>query len=1106
MSSPLTVNAGDGSNAINYSVSSFGATLGAVSVDNFETINFTNKTTLTLNGEAGDDNINLNNPSTPTGLTSIVVNGGDPTASDTLLITGTGGTDTVVFTPTGYSSGSLTGLGAPITFATTEHVTYDGNDAAALDNVTINGTLINDTFDYDASLLQGSFRSFISPEFNILRSARISVNGGGGGFDVANLVGSAGVDTVTSAANAITILTPGSLALITLGVGMDAVTVSTLAGDDSVNLSGLAAPLTSTTVYGGDDDDQLTGSPLSDTIYGGFGNDVIVGGAGADAIYGEAGNDSLNGSDGDDVLLGGDDFDIITISGATPGNDTVSGDTGGDWLLFDPTPATVISLRESAGRLRVDTGANVTLSTGISQVLFNSTGAVVTMTVHDLSGVGVDRVGIDFNGAGLDNLIVEGTAGADVISVGRELHNPAGEQLATVNLAWGRVSSGVISAAAGDRITVNGMDGDDTIIASQSVMSAAIVPGSVGDALVTLNGGNGNDVLTIASPAGQTGNTIDGGAGNDAITGGLGDDEFDGGAGDDTFVGGGGTDRVGGGAGASIGDAILVTGTSGNDTITLTLNATGHLLATVNGVTTTYTNFLSGPIATSGIEGILVEGLGGDDQVTVDSTNGAVPVAITYNGGADSDTLTLTGGIASSNTYSVGPDVGSGSSVLVIGGVTQTVQFTGLEPVIDLVGGPLVVNGTNANNAINYSQGSVAANGLVSVDGFESIEFSNKTSLSINALAGDDTININNPATPLGLLGITVDGGDPTASDTLLITGTGGTDTVVFTPTGYSSGSLTGLGAPITFATTEHVTYDGNDAAALDNVTINGTLINDTFDYDASLLQGSFRSFISPEFNILRSARISVNGGGGGFDVANLVGSAGVDTVTSAANAITINTPGSLAIITLGAGMDAVTLSTLAGDDSVNLSGLAAPITSTTVYGGDGNDQLNGSPLSDLIYGGFGNDVIVGGAGADVGYGEAGNDRFGDPSVADPAANDSGNDQFFGGDGSDTLTWDAGDGSDLFEGGTGEDVMIFNGSGGAETFTFNANGTRLEFLRSLGGIDMDLAEVEQVNLNANGAADAVNVNDLFGTGVSIINVNLGSDGAVDAVNIQGRSV
>ncbi len=54
-----------------------------------------------------------------------------------------------------------------------------------------------------------------------------------------------------------------------------------------------------------------------------------------------------------------------------------------------------------------------------------------------------------------------------------------------------------------------------------------------------------------------------------------------------------------------------------------------------------------------------------------------------------------------------------------------------------------------------------------------------------------------------------------------------------------------------------------------------------------------------------------------------------------------------------------------------------------------------------------------------VAYGEAGNDRFGDPAVADPAANDAGNDQFYGGEGSDTLTWDPGDGSDLFEGGRG---------------------------------------------------------------------------------------
>ena len=87
------------------------------------------------------------------------------------------------------------------------------------------------------------------------------------------------------------------------------------------------------------------------------------------------------------------------------------------------------------------------------------------------------------------------------------------------------------------------------------------------------------------------------------------------------------------------------------------------------------------------------------------------------------------------------------------GGVSQAVTFSNLEPVVDLVAGPLVVNGTPAANSINYTQGSVAANGLVTIDNFESIEFSNKTSLTINALAGSDTINLNNPSKPTGLTG-----------------------------------------------------------------------------------------------------------------------------------------------------------------------------------------------------------------------------------------------------------------------------------------------------------------------------------------------------------------
>ena len=70
--------------------------VGLVSVDSFETIEFANKANLTINANAGSDTVNLNNPFTPDGLTSINVNGGDPTAgSDTVIVNGTVGANTI---------------------------------------------------------------------------------------------------------------------------------------------------------------------------------------------------------------------------------------------------------------------------------------------------------------------------------------------------------------------------------------------------------------------------------------------------------------------------------------------------------------------------------------------------------------------------------------------------------------------------------------------------------------------------------------------------------------------------------------------------------------------------------------------------------------------------------------------------------------------------------------------------------------------------------------------------------------------------------------------------------------------------------------------------
>ena len=233
------------------------------------------------------------------------------------------------------------------------------------------------------------------------------------------------------------------------------------------------------------------------------------------------------------------------------------------------------------------------------------------------------------------------------------------------------------------------------------------------------------------------------------------------------------------------------------------MNAGGDLLVTINGVTTTYTT-----IAGDSIESINVLGLAGSDALTVDSTNGAIPIPITFDGGESSDSLTLTGGTATSDIYTSGPNPGQGTSTIVIGGVTQTVRFSNLEPVIDLVAGPLVVNATNADNAINYTQGSVAANGRVSIDSFETIEFSNKTTLTINGLAGSDTITLDNADTPTGLTGVTVDAGSGT--DAIEAFGTVATDTINYSVTGLGTATLAINALPLyTLSGIEGVTVDG---------------------------------------------------------------------------------------------------------------------------------------------------------------------------------------------------------------------------------------------------------------------------------------------------------
>lgn len=287
---------------------------------------------------------------------------------------------------------------------------------------------------------------------------------------------------------------------------------------------------------------------------------------------------------------------------------------------------------------------------------------------------------------------------------------------------------------------------------------------------------------------------------------------------------------------------IRIDGTGGDDTIRIIRDAFNPLVVNIFLNNATSTPDYS--ISLSAVEEIEVNGLAGHDTLIVDSSNGliTVPSGIIYDGGTDADELQLvqTGGAAqASDVYSVGPGPGQGSSVITGAGGTQTVEFDNLEPVLDLVpSAALTINATGAGNGVNFANGSIAGTALVTIDAFESIQFSNKTAVTVNGLAGADTFNLTATSTPTGLASLTINGGAEAdtfnvattlpASGTILNGGTAG-DVVNLTATAAGS-SLVVNGND----GNDRVTVTGAGLATGSTVNLSGDAGDDTFDITSS--------------------------------------------------------------------------------------------------------------------------------------------------------------------------------------------------------------------------------------------------------------------------------
>src|SRR5689334_23917913 len=179
--------------------------------------------------------------------------------------------------------------------------------------------------------------------------------------------------------------------------------------------------------------------------------------------------------------------------------------------------------------------------------------AVSSATINDSTAT------LNLDGAD-DNLTVS-------VSGGLLVHGQTTGGLASGS-DWDSATPGNQTVAADGTFTVvvNGGDGNDslTVLAKTTEIAGA-----------TLNGGNGDDVLTGA----DTNDVLNGGDGNDRLVGAKGTDSMDGDAGNDTLVwnNGDGSDTMDGGAGN---DGVEVNGNATlGDTFTIAPDAqAGHIV------------------------------------------------------------------------------------------------------------------------------------------------------------------------------------------------------------------------------------------------------------------------------------------------------------------------------------------------------------------------------------------------------------------------------------------------------------------------------------------------------------------------------------------------
>jgi len=255
----------------------------------------------------------------------------------------------------------------------------------------------------------------------------------------------AGVLSVTgdNAANAI-VVTRNAAGRILVNGGAIAVAggTPTVANTQQIQVFGLVGNDTLTL-------NEANGALPRANLFGGSDNDVLTGGAGADQLFGQAGNDTLLGRGGTDLLFGGEDNDTITGGDA---DDQAFGQSDDDRMVWNQGDDTDLN----EGGAGTDT-VEVNGASGAEQFTTTANGTRVRFDRVTPAPFAID-IGTS------ENLVLNAKGGDDSFS-------------ATGNLA------------ALIELTVDGGAGDDTLLGGNG---ADILLGGDGDDVA--DGNQGDDV------------------------------------------------------------------------------------------------------------------------------------------------------------------------------------------------------------------------------------------------------------------------------------------------------------------------------------------------------------------------------------------------------------------------------------------------------------------------------------------------------------------------------------------------------------------------------------------------------------------------------------